>query len=74
MRVTEQQRITIKLANDILKDLRNFKYATEAQMKAHVKLRVENFNKMQVGLPEIQKNDVYKILGESLTCFWGHRE
>jgi hypothetical protein len=74
MKVTEKTRSTIKLANQ-LHDVIN-KCKDSEEMKSYVRSNVFEINKKRVSLelPEIELNDVYKILGESYTCFWGLRE
>lgn len=71
---SELTRSTIKIANALLSEIKNINESAEAQK--YVRMRVSILNEWRGGsrLPEIDKNEVYRILGESRTCFWGYKE
>lgn len=65
---------TITLTNKLTHEIKTLRDPEE--MQAYVKRVVANENRERkiLNLSEININDVYNILGESYTCFWGLKE
>lgn len=66
----DPNRYTFQVGNKLTHEIKDLKDSEE--MKAYVKRYIENINQERrvLNLIEININDVYKILGESYTCFW----
>ncbi len=72
--IADTKRYTITLANKLQHEIKTLNDSEE--MKAYVKRVIANENQERniLNLNEININEVYNILGESYTCFWGLRE
>lgn len=72
--LSEIQQITIKTANGLVHELKD--HRDSEIMIAYTKRRISDINRKrrETNQQDIKLNDIYKILGESYTCFWGLKD
>lgn len=71
---SDTKRYTFSISTRLQHEIKALKDSEEMQVYVKRVIANENQERNILNLSEININEVYKILGESYTCFWGLRE